>query len=598
MKFIRNALAVGLAAAASVAACSSQHGPSSGTASNQNTNVGSTVGAQGDVGSVKMAWQVANGINVTSLSYTITGNGQSYAGIMPIGDAQSAEVVAGGILAGCGYTLNVTGTDSNNDPCSGTAGTFCVTPGQTTYEVLGVVCLQPTDGQVAADVGNGSVAIEAGITVTPTGPFSCPGINSFSIAPAEVLGSQLANLSIATVGPVNAISWTTTACNGTGTASGFVGADGGADSTDPNVGFNCGSCTGQVTVTATALNNEVQPGADAATNVCAGAKFTTFSGLINCEGGGTKTCFAPTPNACGTNCVNFAGDTSNCGGCGIKCVAGDSCSSGMCVAKVCAAGQALCPDGVTCIADQTDVNNCGGCGPGQGGGSASFVCPAGDACTAGVCGVPPPVPCTGGVSPNNTPIGCVPCDGNSGTTAPAGVCTSTEQLLVTRDIAAGNITGHTLKPYVASTKTGSCYECMVFNDCIDNDTNGDTGKECADVTAPTLDGEPGPAECIDTLKCIYSTLCDTANPPSSCFCGTASGSACLTAGAANGPCLNDEIDGLGVGSCSTMFPAAKSCTEGDPTASSKAYVNQTLPAGNANALTGCAVANCKTLCTP
>jgi hypothetical protein len=203
------------------------------------------------------------------------------------------------------------------------------------------------------------------------------------------------------------------------------------------------------------------------------------------------------------------------------------------------------------------------------------------------------VPCTAS-GPNS-----VECDGNTGMNAPAGVCTPTEVRLVDRDVKNGNLTpAGQLKPYAPATKTGSCYECMVFNDCIDDDVNGDSGNECADVKVATLDTEPGPQECLDTLDCIQSSVCDTANPPESCFCGTASGASCLTAGAANGPCLSLEIDGLAIGTCSTTYPAAKSCTEGDPTATSKAYDDQTRPAGNANALLGCAFANCKEVCTP
>jgi hypothetical protein len=202
-------------------------------------------------------------------------------------------------------------------------------------------------------------------------------------------------------------------------------------------------------------------------------------------------------------------------------------------------------------------------------------------------------PC-GASGPNS-----VLCDGNTGSNEPAGVCSPTEAVFVDRDIAAGNLTAtNQLKPYVPSTKTGSCYECLVFDDCIDDDIYGDTGKECGDVTAATLDGEPGRQECLDTLACIFTSKCDTADPPSSCFCGTASGAACLGAGAANGPCLALEIDGLGIGTCSTTYPSPKSCTEGDPTATSKAYSDQTRPAGNANAFMGCAYSNCKELCTP
>jgi hypothetical protein len=608
MKIIRNAIAAGLIAAASVAACSSQHGATStGTASNTGPNVG-TNGQAGGVGEVAMAWQVATGINVTDLKYTITGSGttagNNYGPLdANIGDAMSAEWVAGGITAGCGYTLSVSGVDSNNDPCSGTTGTFCVVPGQTTYEQISVVCLEPTDGQVAADVNTGSVAVEAGITAVPVAPYTCPGITSFSIVPAELLSSQPAMVSIQTTGTVSAIQWTTSACMnspgqgpGTGTPTGFT------NPTAASTTFSCGSCQGQVTIQAQVQYDQVEPGQDAGTNVCAGAQFTTFTGLINCEGGGTVVCFAPQV-ACNGVCTNPNTDNKNCGTCNNACAAPTTCNSGACN---CGTGETLSDgiccanatptscNGTSCTNLQTDNSNCGTCGN---------ACTANQVCSAGKCGAVPPTACNSSPCAANT----LPCDGNTGGIEPAGECTKTEQVFVNRDIAAGNYNATTLKlnPYNQTTKTGSCYECMVFNDCIDDDTNGDTGKECGDVTVAATDGEPGPQECLDTLSCINSSMCDTANPPSACFCGTASGSACLTAGAANGPCINLEIDGIGVGTCSNTYNAAapnqetaKTCTEGDPTASSKAYSNVALPAGNANAFMGCAVSNCKTLCTP
>src|SRR5277367_578408 len=114
MKIIRIAIAAGVVAAASLVACSSQHGATSttGAGSNTNTSVGNTGAGQGNVGKVGLSWQVATGINVTDLKYTITGSGQTagnnYGPLdANIGDAMSAEWVAGGITAGCGYTLSV-----------------------------------------------------------------------------------------------------------------------------------------------------------------------------------------------------------------------------------------------------------------------------------------------------------------------------------------------------------------------------------------------------------------------------------------------------------------------------------------------------------
>src|SRR5580692_12933626 len=102
MKIIRNAIAAGLIAAATVvAACSSQHGATS-TGNSNTSPVGNTATSASSLGSVKMAWTVPPGVTVTNLNWTLTGapatqvSGFTYSGSVPIGSAMSAEWVAGG----------------------------------------------------------------------------------------------------------------------------------------------------------------------------------------------------------------------------------------------------------------------------------------------------------------------------------------------------------------------------------------------------------------------------------------------------------------------------------------------------------------------
>jgi hypothetical protein len=550
MKIIRNAIAVGLIAVASAA----NPNPVA-----QNGNVAST-------GKVALSWQVAMGINVTDLKYTITGSGttagNNYGPLdANIGDAMSAEWVAGGITAGCGYTLSVSGTDSNSDPCSGTTGTFCVIPGQTTYEQVSVVCLEPTDGQVSADVNTGSVAVEAGITAQPVAPYACPGITSFSIVPAELLSTQPAMVSIQTTGTVSAISWTASGCNavngpGTGTVTGFTSPS--AASTT----FSCGSCAGQVTVQAQVLYDQVQPGSDASTNVCAGAQFTTFTGLINCEGGGALTCFAPTV-ACNGACTNPNTDSNNCGTCNNKCAAPTTCNSGVCN---CGSTETL-SDGICCPNATPTSCNCGTCG------NACNVA-GGFTSNGGTCSPPPPVPCTGFSAGANTPAGCVKCTGSTN-----GVCSGTESVFVTKDIKAKllNGTGGTSGQLTAA----SCYACLLKNQCIDDDV-GDVGQECEDVSTSSANGPTG---CTAVVNCtignspsLSGTNCATSNPDSACYCGSAVGTACNTPGNANGPCEASEAAGLGFATS-------------DPTDIILNYTNTALPAGQANTIFACAFSN-------
>jgi hypothetical protein len=228
-----------------------------------------------------------------------------------------------------------------------------------------------------------------------------------------------------------------------------------------------------------------------------------------------------------------------------------------------------------------------------------------------------PSPCTVPPCATSGP-NSVLCDQNGD----SGVCTATEAMIVARDISRGLVVaagsgdaGNAGSGDAGNTplrlSPASCYECAVNSDCIDNLTNGDTCKECDDLAGgppgancavghAALDGEPAVRACLDTLSCIFSTGCGSEDPPLICFCGTAAGGACLTAGAANGQCIQQEIDGLLVGSCDSVYPAAPDCIEGDPTATAKAFSNDITPAGMANSLVGCLVAtgDCKSQCAP
>lgn len=164
-------------------------------------------------------------------------------------------------------------------------------------------------------------------------PLSCPGINSFQITPVELLGTQPSMVSITTLGHVSSIAWTASGCNnypgGPSPAYGQVG--GFADPSSASTTFNCGTCVGgQVAITVTIAGDQVEPGSDAATNVCLGAPFTTFAGLVNCEVPGTLECLGPAV-PCGSVCSNLNGDPANCGACGSVCAPGSSCNSGVCV---------------------------------------------------------------------------------------------------------------------------------------------------------------------------------------------------------------------------------------------------------------------------
>ena len=88
---------------------------------------------------------------------------------------------------------------------------------------------------------------------------------------------------------------------------------------------SCGPCVGN-------LQTCTLCGGDTVTRGCSGTSVVCAPGLTNC--GGT--------------CKNLSFDSSNCGGCGIRC------TSGICCEGAC--GGTLCPDGMTCCS--SPFNTC------------------------------------------------------------------------------------------------------------------------------------------------------------------------------------------------------------------------------------------------
>jgi hypothetical protein len=535
LKVIRNALALGVAlAAVLVAACSSKQSSIAGTGSNGGNGSLTSTGAHGDVGNVGMNLTVfgTTTTQLTSINYTCTNGTSSFSGTIAIGDAQSVEQVVGGVPAASGYTCTLTGSDSAGDFCSGTVATFSVSAGVITNVVSNVTCVISTDAAMAADVTTGTVAIDAGATTANQPAFLCPGIDSFSISPAELLPPQTAAVtSVSTMvsGGTETIQWSTD-CTGAGFAN----------PTSANTTFFCGSSCGttcHVTLTVGLIGTT--PDGGSAGQVCTGVQFTSQTASVVCEGSTGASCPIGS-TACGS-------DPTGCTG--------------------------------TCVNLQTDPNNCGACG---------VVCATSAACTSGFCNLTPQV-CTSQFCAANS----VRCNGN---TAHNQVCTPTEALIVEQDIKQGKLTDGQLSP------TTSCYECLMNNGGLNDDLVAtDQGNECGDVpsTAGTLTGESGVQACLDTLNCMIAQGCDTANPPQQCFCGTAAGSACLTAGAANGPCLQNELNGLDVttgcpsGGCGSVIGTL---VEGDPTFSIQRFTNKALGSGMANTIGGFAFTNCATQC--
>jgi hypothetical protein len=340
MKLIRNAFAIGIAVTAvSLAACSSQKSSTGGSGGGSGVPVGTLSTGHGDTGSVGMHLTIGNGVHVNALSWTISNGTNTYTGTVQITDdagneAQSVEFVAGGIQAGGGYTITLSGSDSQGDPCKGSSATVTVVAGATSAATVLVTCTVPADAALSTPVDSGNIAVDAGVVLLNQAPFVCPGITGVSVSPAEVLPPETAGLtgtSTGSSGGTQTLLWTTD-CAGASISN----------PTSPNATFACGSTPGGTACHVTLTVGLNGTGADGGSvgQVCGGVANTTTTETIFCEAGGGVACFAPTPNACatgdgGTTCVNFQTDVNNCGGCGVKCAPDGStpnCSGGVCVA--------------------------------------------------------------------------------------------------------------------------------------------------------------------------------------------------------------------------------------------------------------------------
>jgi len=538
MKLIRNAVAVGAIATAALVACSTNTG-SSGSGSSGST--GSLIGAgttAATTGTISMHLTIGNGVNLYALNYTCTGPSAIPAGTVNFGDAQSIEYVLGGITAGSGYQCTLTGFDSNGDSCTGTTTTFTVGAGQVSSAGVLVTCTIPTDAAAQADVNTGSVYFDAAVNLTGAGAYSCPGITAFSIVPAEVIGSNPAQLGLSETGPIGLaadggpttsdIIWTASCA--TPPCGTFAP---GATSASPT--FVCGPNAEVVTITAQVTNYEttVTTAGPVTTNVCNGVQFTSMTSMINCEGGGSLTCFAPTNSICGTapgTCTNLNNapvDPNNCGACGATCTGGDVCTHN----------------------STTNTNSCT---------------------------VPPPALCT-----TAGQTGCVSC-----TNVPAnnGVCTPTEAVFVNLDIASGSTSTN-------APAAGACYACLVGAKCLDSSRV--SNQECGDLTGNFTNGEGASVNaastCVAALTCTTSSPCvNNANGISFCYCGTGGGAptACATAAggtAANGACFASEVAGFKFASTDSSDIILN-------------YTDSTEPSGLANTLLSCAQGNNCTAC--
>ncbi len=418
MDLFRNAFAASSVAAAFLLFnCSTLGARSTGDGMSGNSptgHVGVVGGTAGSTGIVGAFLSIGAGVSLTSLDWRIGNGGTPYTGTVNIGDAQSVEWVAGGIQAGSGYTLTVTGTDNQGDPCNGSTALFTVLAGATVQVSLSVTCVVPTDATVAADIETGSVEVDASVTLMGTPPVACPGITSLSINPAEQMAGVPVQLNLMTTGPAPLITWSVSP-PGDGTFSN-VNA--------PNPTFTCTNATqNPLTITATVGLPD--------SGLCVGQSVTTLSAFFNCESGALSCAQinSALPNACpgadgGTTCVDTQSDPNNCGGCGHVCppAFGATCCHGSCLGGpptactvapcgVCGPNSVQCaasPNGVctpteALIVAHDVIKN--GQGPGINTNGSCYTCLVANACLDSSGSGPPPAGNGSGIAVTSSECG-------------------------------------------------------------------------------------------------------------------------------------------------------------------------------------------------
>ncbi len=116
------------------------------------------------VGSVTFALDLGGGaVHISSLSYQISGGTFSKTGTLNVGNSTTLSGIIGGIPAGQGYTITVSGTDDGNKllGCQGTSAPFSVAAGAATSVAVHLTCHERP-----AAVATPAVPISAGANIT------------------------------------------------------------------------------------------------------------------------------------------------------------------------------------------------------------------------------------------------------------------------------------------------------------------------------------------------------------------------------------------------------------------------------------------------
>jgi len=205
--------------------------------------------SQADTGSIGMELQIAPGITINTINWTIDNTATSFtrSGSVNVRFSNTVKFQNSGIPAGSGYTISLTAVSVDGTfTCSGSAG-FRVTAATSTPVSLLLNCSTTPAGQ-------GTIVVTGTTQV-------CANLDSLGVSPLETAVNTPVSLSAtASVGSLTAtFAWTATA-----------GTFDSATSATPT--FTCPATPGDVTITVT-----VSPGSPTCNTV------TTQSVVVTCD---------------------------------------------------------------------------------------------------------------------------------------------------------------------------------------------------------------------------------------------------------------------------------------------------------------------------
>ncbi len=209
-------------------------------------------GVQGDVGAIKLSL-MGGTVAFTAFDYTITGpGGFSKPGSIDVAASATLAATIGGLPAGTGFTIAMTGSSIDGaTQCSGSAS-FSVTAHATTPVSLALDCHQPAK--------TGSISVIGTLNL-------CPTITAISANPGEVMGGSSTSITSMATDPDHGPSPLT--YHWTATSGSF------SDATSANPTYTCTS-SGAATLTLT-----VSDGDPSASCAAVGTVQVTCSGHVD-----------------------------------------------------------------------------------------------------------------------------------------------------------------------------------------------------------------------------------------------------------------------------------------------------------------------------